>query len=59
MKKSITLALCAAALGLARPARAQEPTPARMAAAEQLISSIDIEGSYKRTMDSMIEAQIR
>jgi uncharacterized protein len=59
MKKSITLALCAAALGLARPARAQEPTPARMAAAEQLVASIDMESSYKRTMDSMIQAQIR
>lgn len=60
IKRSITLALCAAAaLGLARPARAQEPTPARMAAAEQLITSIDLEGSYKRTMDSMIQAQIR
>jgi hypothetical protein len=57
--KLLTLAVCAAALGLARPARAQEPTPARVAAAEQLVASIDMEGGYRRTMDAMIQAQIR
>jgi len=59
MKMRIALALCAAAVGLARPARAQEPTPARMAAAERLVASIDMESSYKRTMDTMIQGQIR
>jgi len=60
MKKMIALAACVLALGLARPARAQEePTPARLAAAEQLIASMDMEHTYQRTMDGMVEQQIR
>jgi hypothetical protein len=37
MKTWIAAAACAAALGLARPARAQEPTPAHLAAARDLM----------------------
>ncbi|HET7232728.1 MAG TPA: DUF2059 domain-containing protein [Longimicrobium sp.] len=59
MRKVIALAVCAAALGLARPARAQEPTPARLAAAEQLVNSADMQRNYQRTMDAMIQSQIR
>ena len=59
MKKLIVLAACAAAFGLARPARAQEPTPARLAAAQQLINSVPMESIYRRTMDQMLAAQLR
>jgi len=60
MKKVIALVACAAALGVARPARAQEePTPARTAAAEQLIASIDMEHTYAQTMEAMVQSQIR
>lgn len=60
MKKVIALVACVAALGLARPARAQdEPTPARTAAAERLITSIDMEHMYARTMEATIQAQLR
>ncbi|HYH80547.1 MAG TPA: DUF2059 domain-containing protein [Longimicrobium sp.] len=59
MKKLIAAAACAVALGLAGPARAQEPTPERMAAAERLVTSIDMESNYRRTMDMMIQSQMR
>src|SRR3954470_11089550 len=39
MKTWIALAACAGALGLARPARAQEPTAAHLAAARELIAA--------------------
>ncbi len=55
----MALLACAAALGLARPARAQEPTPARLAAAEQLVNGIDMERNYQRTMEAMIQSQMR
>lgn len=59
MKKLVSLAACALAVGLARPARAQEePTPARLAAAEAMISSVDMEHPYARTMDAMIKSQV-
>lgn len=60
MKKLIALVACAAALAAARPARAQdEPTPARTAAAEQLIASMDLEHTYAKTMEMMVQSQIR
>ncbi|HET7465022.1 MAG TPA: DUF2059 domain-containing protein [Longimicrobium sp.] len=60
MKKVIALVACAAAFALARPARAQdEPTPARTAAAEQLIASIDMEHTYAKTMEMMVQSQLR
>lgn len=39
MKTWIAAAVCAAALGAARPARAQEPTPAHLAAAREVIAA--------------------
>lgn len=60
MKKVIAAALCAAAaLALAAPARAQEPTPARIALAEQLMTAADMQRNYQRTMDVMIQQQMR
>lgn len=58
MKKLIAAA-CAAVLALAAPARAQEPTPSRLAAAEQLLTAADMERNYQRTMEMMIEQQMR
>lgn len=59
MKKWIAAAICAAALAVAAPARAQEPTPARLAAAERLMAVADMERNYGRTMELMIEQQMR
>ncbi|HEU4562863.1 MAG TPA: DUF2059 domain-containing protein [Longimicrobium sp.] len=59
MKKVIAAAFCAAALAVAAPARAQEPTPARLALAEQLMTAADMERNYRRTMDVMIQQQMR
>ena len=58
MKKTIAAALCAAALALAAPARAQEPTPARIALAQQLMTVADMQRNYQRTMDVMIQQQM-
>jgi hypothetical protein len=59
MKRWIALAACAVALMAGRPARAQDPTPARLAAAERLITSIDMEHTYAQTMEQMLQTQIR
>lgn len=59
MKKLVALAACVAALGLARPAHAQEPEPARVAAAEHLLDAMDMEHTQAKTMDAMIESQVR
>jgi hypothetical protein len=59
MNKWITTAICAAALAVAAPARAQEPTPTRLAAAVRLMVATDMERNYGRTMELMIEQQMR
>ena len=58
MKKWIALAACAAALALAHPARAQEePTSARLAAAEAMMNSVDMQHPYERSVEAMIKSQ--
>jgi hypothetical protein len=59
MKKLFTLAACAAALALARPAAAQDPSPARVQAAEALLVTMHADSLFKATMDQMMAAQIR
>jgi hypothetical protein len=60
MKKWIALAACAAALALTRPARAQEePTSARLAAAEAMMNSVDMQHPYERTIEAMIKSQLQ
>lgn len=46
MKMWIAAAACAAALGLARPARAQEPTPAHLAAARDLMDAANDSANF-------------
>ena len=46
MKRWIAAAAIAAALGVARPARAQEPTPAHLAAARDLIAAANDSANF-------------
>jgi hypothetical protein len=48
MKKLIALAACAAALGLARPVRAQEPTASHLAAAREAIAAANDSANFYR-----------
>ena len=60
MKKLIAAAVVTM-LALARPAQAQDtpaaPPPARMRAAEELLVAMDMERTFTRTMEAMIEQQ--
>ena len=61
--KKMLMAAALALVALARPAHAQDTTavlpPARVRAAEDLIAAMDIEHTYPRTLDTMIEQQKR
>jgi hypothetical protein len=58
MRKRFALAALAA-VALARPAHAQDPSPARVRAAEEVMAASDMERNYARTMDLMIDQQKR
>jgi len=51
MKTWIAAAVCAAALGLARPARAQEPTAAHLAAARDLMDAANDSAAFYTSLE--------
>ncbi|HSU14806.1 DUF2059 domain-containing protein [Longimicrobium sp.] len=56
MKTRMALA-AVALLALARPAHAQDPSPARMRAAAEVLEAGQLQRGYERTLDLMIEQQ--